>query len=337
MRGCVVWRELRHWVTGLARDGAVALSPWLSRRSADRVRTLVARVGPHLPVLARQVRDNMRAAGVYRPEACRAYFAGVGDHLAGSLEVLRCAAQQPGQSPSPEFLELAAARVRLGGSVERLAELSSAGRGAIIMGPHTNNNLVSLALLNRRVPMTALLRYAKDERRQAVKQHWYQVSGIGWISEPPGAAGPLGRLKRMSDALARGQVVLVLLDLPQKLGEAPAVRCFGRDICLPSGAAVLAVRTSAPVFFLTARPCGSQQELVLEGPVEPPCDAGRRDAARWLMQAFADCFESMVRAFPEQWYMWGDKRWARVFGNDVRYARVTGTAPVTGGPAERAA
>jgi lauroyl/myristoyl acyltransferase len=315
-------RALRHWLVARVTDGALSAAPHLSPRAADRLAGVIARLGPRLPVLARMVADNMRAAGVYSAAAHRAYFAQLAGHFAGALHALRCAAPTTAGG-SPALAALAAQRVELDDSVQRLQAALSGGRGVILVGPHICNYLLNLARLNQTAPLTVYLRYSKDRRRQAAKERWYRASGVAWISEPAGAGGPLGRLGRMAAALHAGRVLFITPDLPQKRDDGVAVRFFGREIYLPAGPALLAERTGAPLFALTAAPAGPRQRLLVHGPIDE-AESGRgisarRAAVRRRMQWFAAQFEHFVRTSPELWYLWGDKRWTRVFRGDTRY------------------
>jgi hypothetical protein len=48
----------------------------------------------------------------------------------------------------------------------------------------------------------------------------------------------------------------------------------------------------------------------------------RQEAVRERLQWFADLFTTeFVRPHPELWFLWGDKRWTRVFRGDSRYTR----------------
>jgi hypothetical protein len=38
-----------------------------------------------------------------------------------------------------------------------------------------------------------------------------------------------------------------------------------------------------------------------------------------MLQIFADQATQTIRAHPELWYLWGDKRWTHVFRDDPRY------------------
>jgi KDO2-lipid IV(A) lauroyltransferase len=314
-------RELRHRITAGGRDLAVAVAPRLSERAADRMGALIAGLGPHLPVLARQVARNMRSTGVYSPAAHRDYFAGLGEHFAGALQVLRCAARDS-MSPSPDFLRMTHERIRVDDSIGLLRDSLRSGRGAIVMSPHINNYFMNVAGLNEQVPLTAYMRWVKDEKRQAAKAKWYQASGADYISEPPEAGGPLGRMKTMANVLNAGRALVVLVDLTQKREDGVAVRFFGREVYLPGGTAVLAIRTATPVFMMTASRADGRQVIRLNGPYLPHQMSGdRREAVGTIMQAFADHLERMLTEKPGLWYLWGDKRWTRTFGGDPRYVR----------------
>lgn len=323
-------REVRHWLTARATDAALWAAPRLSARAADRVMGRLAAWGPRLPVVGRQVAENMRAVGVYSPQAYRAYFAQLGAHFAGALHAWRCASRASDAGMCGELAALVAERVELDESVRALRAAAAGGRGAILVGPHIANYLLNLARLNQDVPLTVYLRYSKDARRRIAKERWYRASGVQWISEPADAGGPMGRLGRMAAALQAGETLFITPDLPQKRDDGTPVRFFDREIYLPAGPAVLALRTRAPVFMLTAEVCGARQRLLVRGPYDGSA-AGRGRAARHAaiaeqMQWFATEFERFVRAQPALWYLWGDKRWTRVLHGDPRYVRPWGQA-----------
>lgn len=328
-------REARHWLTARVTDAALWAAPRLSARAADRFMSRLAAWGPRLPVVGRQVAGNMRAVGLYSPETHRAYFAQLGAHFAGALHAWRYADRSSGGQMCPALAELVAERVELDESVNRLRDAAAGGRGAILVGPHIANYLLNLARLNQEVPLTIYLRYSKDARRRVAKERWYRASGVRWISEPADAGGALGRLARMAAALRAGETLFITPDLPQKRDDGTPVRFCEREIYLPAGPAVLALRTRAPVFMLTAETCGARQRLLVRGPYDGLA-AGRGRAARHAaiaaqMQWFATEFERFVRAQPALWYLWGDKRWTRALQGDTRYMRPWGQAPALAG------
>ncbi len=328
-------RTVRHWVLDRTTDAALRWAPRLSASGIGQLTALVSRLGPHCPVVARQVAENMRSAGLYSPAAHRAYFAAVARHLAGALHALRCAPQAVPGGMSPELADVVMPHLELDASFGALHEhVRRAGRpphrGAILVGPHIAGYLLHLARLNQELPLTVYLRYSKDARRRAAKERWYQATGVGWISEPPDAGGAFGRLGRMAAAIAAGRTLFITPDLPQKRDAGVAVRCFDREIWLPEGPAVLALRTGAPLFMLLAQPTATGERLTLQGPY-PAEDrasgrAARRAAIQRRMQWFAEQFQAWLTQDAPLWYLWGDKRWTRVWHDDPRYGRRTSAA-----------
>lgn len=308
----------RRWLTSNATRFALAAAPRMAPGVLDRLGPLLAGCGPRLPVLARQVADNMRAAGVYSPEAHRAYFAELGRHFVGALHALRCG--EHGRGPASGLLALAERQVELDESIARLREVTAAGQGAVLAGPHIVNYLVALARLNRVVRLTVYLRHSKHPHRRQAKQRWYRASGVEWVSEPATTTAPLGRLGRLAAAVRAGSVVFITPDLPQKRYRGTPVRLLDRGVYLPAGAAALAVRTGAPLFMLAAERMGNRQRLIVRGPCPVRIERGAaRAAVERHLQWFADEFTRFVRTQPALWYLWGDKRWTRVFRGDRRY------------------
>ena len=303
----------------------MAAAPALTVRQVERVETLLARAGPYYPVIARNVADNMRALGVYSSRAHRDYFAQLGAHFAGALHVFRCAGRIRDGGKSDELARLTTRRIELDQSVACLGQAARRRRGAIVMGPHIANYLLGLARLSQEIPLTIYFRSSPDLRRQVPKQRWCRAAGIEWLFEPAVAGRPPGRVERIAAALNEGRTVFVPPDLPRKRGQGTPVRFFRREIYLPAGPAVLAVRTGAPLFVLLAQARGPRQKLVLHGPSYPrehePGSQAERAAVQQHMQWFVALFERFLTEQTPLWYFWGDKRWTQVLHGDPRYLR----------------
>lgn len=323
-------RALRRWITRKSTAAALRFAPYLGPRSTHRLTALIAQLGPHLPVLGAHIARNMRALDLYTPPVHREYFRQLAGHFAGALQALHCAALPTRGTTA--LAAFAAERVALDASVERLPAAAARGRGVILVGPHIANYLLNLTHLNAWHPLTIYLRHSRDSQRLAAKARWYAASGVQWISEPADAGGALGRLGRMSAALAAGRTLFITPDLPQKPADGEPVSFFDRRIYLPGGAALLAVRSGAPLLMLTARRGDDGRQLLcIDEPFSAPVDgrgrAARRATVTAAMQWFADGFANFLRAEPALWYLWGDKRWTRVLRGDARYAEQPAAHP----------
>jgi lauroyl/myristoyl acyltransferase len=327
--------RVRRWVVARVTDAAVVAAPHLPATLPEHLGNWLSRWGPHLPVLARIIADNMRAVGVFSHAGHRAHFQQLGRHFAGVLHTLRCDARRSAAGAHDWLRRVAAREIELDASVHALARADVGQTGVVLVGPHITNYLLGLACLNQVLPLTVYLRPARRSRRYEARLRWYQASGVAWVSEPKDAARLLGRLAPMAAALRSGRVLFITPDLPQKRDAGIPVRFFDREVYLPGGPALLSLRTGSPLYALRAECDGARQRLIVVGPyVEPDASSSddRRAAVQRRMQWFAGHLESFLRSRPALWYLWGDKRWTRVFRGDPRYCRAPGPLSHPAGP-----
>ncbi len=321
-------RGIRRWVTGRVSGAAVECAPWLAAGMIDGIETALAWAGPRLPVLSRIVADNMRAVGLYTPDAHREYFRRMATHVAGWMHFFRLArAPLPGpwRGLSADLARIAADRVLLDPSVGVLREAASGRRGVIVMGMHVGDPPMCFARMSQEIPLTVLARHSKDPHRQRIKERWWRASGMGYVALPSHARQRGSRLAKMAEVLQEGRVMVITPDLARKREEGRAVRFFGREIHLPSGAAVLSVMTGAPLLLASVVPAGRAFRLTIRGPfagtVKPGAPGWEEAAIAERLQWFADGLEAFLRAHAPLWFLWVDKRWTRVFQGDPRYVR----------------
>ncbi len=319
-------RALRQWMTARGTDAALALAPRLRPVDIARLQALAAALGPRCPVLGSMVAGNMRAAGLYAPDVHRAYFAQIAAHLAGALHAFRCAGRWTGAEATEQFARYVRDRVEVDPSLTVLRAHAAGGQGAVILGPHCAGYLLHMPRLNHVVPLTVLLRHSRRRRRAAAKERWCQVAALRGLAEPRVAGRPQQRLAAITAALRAGAVLFVTPDLPRARDDGIAVRFLGREIYLPGGAAVAAVRTGVPVYFMSAEADGPRHRLVLEAAPPPAAHTHRHEQVEHYLRWFAAEFERFVRAQPAMWYSWGDKRWTRVLRGDPDYSTPLGTA-----------
>jgi KDO2-lipid IV(A) lauroyltransferase len=115
-------------------------------------------------------------------------------------------------------------------------------------------------------------------------------------------------LTKVRDALAQNHVVALLIDQDSR-GGGVFVPFFGRPAHTPPGAAILALRTKAPVVsvFIRRRPDGGHVIRFDAIPIEPGVGAGRVLA---LTAQFTAAIEAAIRRSPSEW-VWWHERWRR--------------------------
>lgn len=182
--------------------------------------------------------------------------------------------------------------------LEHLHGALAAGRGAIAVGFHLGNIDLGAALLaSVGYPVHVVVDRFEPPKLNALIQSAREEKGLKLI--------PLELAPRQGiRALRRNEVLALLIDKPAPDGGV-VVRFFGGKIAVPSGAAVLALRTGAAIV-----PCcvirQSDGSFVGEiaAPVFPASLAtgDTRQDVRTIMQRLFDTLERWVRRHPDQWY-----------------------------------
>jgi lauroyl/myristoyl acyltransferase len=174
-----------------------------------------------------------------------------------------------------------------------------AGHGVIIATAHFGNWDMAGAFIARHAPLFAVAETFSDRRLNALVQGQREERDIAII--------PMERSAwRILRVLQQNEIVALVVDRPVTPNEGVAVNFFGRTTYVPSGPAMLAIKSGAALlpgyvwygekqrwygrFFapIFPRAC-TRQEQVQE--------------AQRLTQYIYDCLEVMVREWPTQWYM----------------------------------
>ncbi len=323
-------RAFRQWLVSRATDLGRSAAPRIPEGVIDAVESAVASAGPHLPILGRMVADNMRTAGLYSPAVHREYFAWAASHLAGLMHAFRLAgggAKPHGGGMCPELAGFVQERVLLDDSIARLREAYAQGKGVVLLGVHAANFMLVLGRMNQELPITVYQRYSKDPRREDARRRYAEMCGLNFIAEPPSATNPARRAELMAGALREGRILIITPDMVQNRETGVPVRFFDREVYLPGGAAALSLLVEAPLVTVVARPAGGRAvRLAFYGPMSAQVTQRRKgwrqEATRERMQWFADLMvNEFLRPCPALWFLWGDKRWTRVFRGDPRYTR----------------
>jgi lauroyl/myristoyl acyltransferase len=295
-------RQLRQAATQMAIRQAIWVTAKLPIDGQRRtVRSLVALAG--ISLLRWKVCENMRLAlGRHVPnQAADLYFRHLGWFLSSSLATFH-----HGVAATPVLDE-----VSFDGSVRLLDEAVAEGRGVVITPPHWSGHELMAAIINRRHPMTLLIRDGSTSERTAQKLKWYNALGAEIVVRP-------SRVSTIKDAVAylsvlkRGKVLAITPDLLAGPAHGIETRIFGRPARLHGGAFAIAIAARAPMLRPFPR-WQSDSSVVISWERVPvtleSCDrdaairAGLQDWCRWL--------EEKLRANPENWLFWLDKRWSR--------------------------
>jgi Kdo2-lipid IVA lauroyltransferase/acyltransferase len=189
--------------------------------------------------------------------------------------------------------------------LEHLQDARADRLGAVLVTGHCGNwEWMNLALGASGLAMSVAAREVYDPRLDGVAQHLRGRFGGDTVLRGPEAGGRLVR------ALRRGRVMGILID--QDI-DAPGafVEFFGRPAWTPVGAALLALRTGAPVVpgFAARLPDGRMQ-VRFEPPIPHPAGQDLEARAALLTAMLTARIEAQIRQHPSQW-VWMHRRWKR--------------------------
>lgn len=305
-------RHLRRTMTQLAIRQAITATKALPigiQRSV--VRSLVASAAV-VPMLRWKVYRNMRLAlgGDVPALAVRSYFRHVGWFLSNALVTFHRG-----------FVHTSILQeIKFDDTVRVLDEAVAEKRGVVLAVPHWSGHELAAAALNLRHPMVMLVRQASTPEGAAQKLKWYEALGAEIVLRPS-AASTIRDAVAYLHVLKRGRVLAVTPDLLAGPEQGLEVSIFGRRARLHAGAFALAVSANAPLIRVSAR---WQNDSTLLGTFEratPPASDDRDAAVRAAAQDWCRWFEGRLRAHPESWLFWLDKRWSRFLRATPRASR----------------
>jgi KDO2-lipid IV(A) lauroyltransferase len=189
---------------------------------------------------------------------------------------------------------------------ERIQDVLSEGKGAIVVTPHFGNwDMAAAAATNAGLQVTAVT----DPFGPGGMNRWVvrarERLGIRVVPISVTAG------KASLAALRRNEVVALVCDLPAEGRNVP-VRMAGQEAMVPAGPALLSLRTGAPIVPLTCRRVADgYYRLDVQEPVRPIPSSDETHSVAALTQSFIDRFDPILRATPEQWYLFSPM-WANV-------------------------
>lgn len=238
----------------------------------------------------RRARSNLARAGVNgEGRVARSMFRHLGMSAIECVLMDRYRARLGTDQSPVRFVE---------GSRERLLALVAEGRGVLYATAHLGNWELMAAEIACWAPVTVLAKPSYDERFSRFIRDFRSRSRVRSVS----VARP--HLRRVIEALGRGEVVGVLLDQPVPTGC--RVSFFGRPAWTSTIVARLHRSTGAPIV------CGT----IHRDPADPHCheiaihqvSIDKTWTVEQGTQAVTAHLEAAVRRYPEQW-AWSLDRW----------------------------
>lgn len=187
--------------------------------------------------------------------------------------------------------------IRLEGD-EHLVSALRAGRGAIALTAHLGNwELAAVVIRRMGIPLTAVALPHQDPRMDRLFNQQRRRCEVDVIPLGPDAA-------RLSlQCLRRGGVLGLLGDRMFTRHGIATPLCTGR-VLLPSGPAILSLRSQAPMVPLFLLREGVWKfRFCIEPPIWPSARGSKTPSIRQLTETYAAVLERYLKRFPDQWLM----------------------------------
>ena len=192
------------------------------------------------------------------------------------------------------------ARVRHEVGRERLREAFALGKGIVLVGGHFGNWEVGAASIAAQgYPVDAIYQPLRNPLFNAAVTDARKRLGLNLIPRKSASTVALQRLRE-------GRIVAFVAD--QNAGRSGVfVPFFGQLASTHRGAALMAVRSGAPLFF--GAPIRREDHyLAITEEINTPRTGELADVVHRLTADYTACLESLVRQWPEQ-YFWHHRRW----------------------------
>jgi len=305
-------RQFRRSTTQLIIRGAIRATGALSLNSQiASVKRLVA-LERLVPALRCRVREHMCLAlgDQVSVGAERRYFQHVGWYLANAL-----ATYHRGLAATPAVNE-----VIFDDTLKVMDDAFAEGRGVVLTSPHWVGHELAAAVIARRHPMVMLVRQAPTAERTARKEKWYRALGAETVLRPAHAPA-LDDAMAYLRALRNRKVLAITPDLLADSDHGIEATIFGRPARINGGAFVLAMGARAPMIRVSCVWQPDKRALVTCERVLLPHFGDREAAVRAGVQEWCVWFEDKLRAHPENWLFWLDRRWGRFLRETPRSAQ----------------
>jgi lauroyl/myristoyl acyltransferase len=181
---------------------------------------------------------------------------------------------------------------------EHIVAAREAGVGPMLVLPHLGSWEWCAYWLTRvaGVPVTAVVERLEPPALFEWFVRFRESIGMHIVPLGPQAG------RELVAAIKERHVIALLVDRDIS-GGGVEVSFFGEKTTLPSGPAVLALRTGAPLLPTAVYDRGRGHHGVVRPPIPVERRGSFRDDVARITQAMADELESLIRAAPEQWHL----------------------------------
>ncbi|ORA71496.1 hypothetical protein BST26_08150 [Mycolicibacterium insubricum] len=189
-----------------------------------------------------------------------------------------------------------------------LAEALAAGHGVVVVFPHLGSYASLPVVLALNGFPTTIVANRQSAPMQWVMERGAGKAGIELVAVDKERGSSI--TGAMADALERGRIVAVAGDYFRARaggGTGVTVELAGTERVIGPGAALLALRTGAPIVPAAVYQAKHRREPVIGRPIPVPSLPTDADPAevQQLCQQIADAMTEFIDAEPEQWVMPG--------------------------------
>jgi len=181
-----------------------------------------------------------------------------------------------------------------------LRQALAAGRGVIVALPHTGNwDHAGAWAVHVGMPLTTVAERLEPAELFDRFVAYREELGLEVL---PLTGGPRPVFEVLSERLRAGRLVCLLSDRDLS-HRGIEVNFFGGRTRMPSGPALLAIRTGAALVPATLRYVGRDWGITIHPPIEPPAAGGITARVSAITQSLADVFAGGIAAHPQDWHM----------------------------------
>ncbi|MBU0571615.1 MAG: lysophospholipid acyltransferase family protein [Candidatus Omnitrophica bacterium] len=185
-----------------------------------------------------------------------------------------------------------------------LDEARSRGKGVILLAAHLGSwELGGAAVAALGYPVNAIVLEHKDKR---INDYF-----VGQRSKNNVRGIPIGmQVKQCFRVLKSGEMLAIVADKDYS-GSNEWVEFFGEKTYMPKGAAVIGLKTGAPI-IITSMIRKKDDTFCLRFEKQIPCEGtGNRDNdVRKIMRRYLERIETHIKEYPDQWYAF-ERLWKR--------------------------